>query len=265
MGILSAFTGATILGPIIYAVIIGLVGWLVISIIASAVTKALGKSKIDSSLHGLIIKIVKGLLWIFVIIMILQKLGISTASLVTVIGACGAAIALGLKDSLGNLAGGILLILNKPFKAGDEVKIGDAEGVVDAIDLMATKLHTWDNKIVTVPNGLASTSVIMNYTESGLRRLEEQFGVSGSSSITAVKEALLKACESDPMFVQTPAPVVGATGNGAGSIIFDCLVWCKSTDYYAARYRLREAAAAAFAEAGIDAPSEPVIVTNANN
>lgn len=247
------------------AVIILVVGYVVISIIRSAVGKALAKSKLESTIHPFIIKCVSFFLWVMVLLMVLQRLGVNTASVVTVLGAAGVAIGLALQGALSNVAGGILILLNKPFKNGDEIEVSgaaNATGVVDRIDIMGTKLHTLDNKIVTVPNGAITSSVVLNYTESGLRRVDHTFAVSGASDIEKVKEAIISAIKSEPIFVSEPGPVVGASGNAEGAIVFDAKAWVKTADYYAAGYRLRESVAKAFGEAGISAPSIPVNVKN---
>ncbi len=265
MELLTKITAISWLWSIITAILILVIGYIVINIISGAVKNTLLKSKVDTTLHTFIVKGVKILLWIVVIVMLLQKLGVNTASLVALIGAAGAAIALALKDSLANVAGGILILLNKPFKNGDEIEVaGQATGIVDTIDIMATKLHTWDNKIVTVPNGSVVTSVVLNYTESGFRRLQEQFGITPGTDIDLVKSTIKSAIAKEAIFATEPAPIVGATGNGEGSIIFDVLVWCKAEDYYGARYVLREAVAKALGEAGIGGPVKDLKISNAN-
>ena len=103
------------------------------------------------------------------IVVLLGHLKVPTAPLVTVLGAAGAAIALALKDSLGNIAGGVLILANKPFKKGDVIDVAGTEGMVDSIDLFVTTLKTFDNKVVTVPNGTVTTSVIVNYSRENMR------------------------------------------------------------------------------------------------
>lgn len=256
---------AAFLWNLLAAAIILAVGYVVITFIRSAVGRGLAKSKLDSTMHPFILKCVSISLWVIVLVMVLQRLGVNTASVIAVLGAAGVAIGLALQGALSNVAGGILILLNKPFKNGDEIEVtgaANATGIVDKIDIMGTKLHTHDNKIVTVPNGSITSSVILNYTESGLRRIEHKFAVSGASDIDKVKEAILSAIQADPIFVSEPAPVIGASGNAEGAIIFDTKAWVKTEDYYASGYRLREGVAKAFGEAGISAPSIPVNVKN---
>lgn len=256
---------AAFLWNLLAAVVILVIGYLVITIIRGAVSKGLAKSKLDSTIHPFILRCVSILLWVFVLLMVLQRLGVNTASVITVLGAAGVAVGLALQGALSNVAGGILILLNKPFRNGDEIEVSgaaNATGVVDKIDIMGTKLHTLDNKIVTVPNGSITSSVVLNYTESGLRRIEHNFAVSGASDIETVKSAILSAIQNDPIFVSEPAPVIGASGNAEGAIVFDAKAWVKTQDYYAAGYKLREGVAKAFGEAGINAPSIPVNVKN---
>ncbi|MBQ6662518.1 MAG: mechanosensitive ion channel family protein [Firmicutes bacterium] len=262
MGSLLALgTGASILFMIIKAVLILLIGYIVINLVTGAVKKSLEKNpKIDPMLHGFLVKVLRILLWVVVIVMLLQAFGVNTASLVAIIGAAGIAVAMALKDSLANVAGGILILINKPFKRGDEIEVAGQTGIVDAIDIMTTQLHTWDNKIVRVPNGAIVTSSVVNFTESGLRRVEESFGVAPDSDFEKVKAAIRAACAKDPVFSMNPEPVIGASGNGDGSVIFDCKVWVKTEDYYGAIYRLREGVAAEFAAAGVSGPKKTLRV-----
>ena len=157
-----------------------IIGWIVITVFIKVLRKLLEKSKIDKSLHAFITNGIRVVFLIILAIIILQELGLNTSSLLTVLGAGGAAIALALKDSLGNVAGGFLILINKPFKCGDVIAVNgsvDATGIVDEIDLMYTKMHTGDNKVVTVPNGVMSASVLTNFTESGIRRIDKTYSL----------------------------------------------------------------------------------------
>lgn len=146
------------------------VGWIAIRILLRIEKKALERSKLDEVLHLFILKGTKITLWVVLIVAMLPKVGISPASLVAVLGAGGAAIALALKDSLSNVAGGIIILITKPFSRGDTIEIGEITGVVDNIDLLTTQLHTFDNKLITVPNGTVTNSVLINYSGADKRR-----------------------------------------------------------------------------------------------
>lgn len=239
------------------------VGYILIHIITRIQKKVLARSRIDKSLHTFLINVTRILLWVVLIIMVLQSLGVSTASLVAVLGAGGAAVALALRDSLANVAGGILIILNKPFRQGDEIEIRAASvttGIVDHIDVMATRLHTWDNRVVSVPNGVITTAVLVNYTEAGLRRVDRKFSAAYGNDIAKVKAALARAIAEDPIFVSEPRPLIGLSEHGANALIFDCKAWCHTDDYYSAAYRMMEDVKREFDSQGIEVPFPQVDV-----
>ena len=232
-----------------------IVGWIVITILIKVLRKILEKSKIDKSLHAFITNGIRVVFLIVLAIIILQEMGLNTSSLVTVLGAGGAAIALALKDSLGNVAGGFLILINKPFKCGDLIAVNgsvDATGIVDEIDLLHTKMHTGDNKIVTVPNGLMSSSVLTNYTESGIRRVDKVYKLAKDTDISKAKEVLMAVAKSNPLVLSTPEPIIGVSSIDAYAISIDLKLWCNPDDYYVLAYKIEEAATEALRAADIE-------------
>lgn len=232
-----------------------IVGWIVITILIKVLRKILEKSKIDKSLHAFITNGIRVVFLIVLAIIILQEMGLNTSSLITVLGAGGAAIALALKDSLGNVAGGFLILINKPFKCGDLIAVNgsvDATGIVDEIDLMYTKMHTGDNKIVTVPNGVMSASVLTNYTESGIRRVDKVYKLAKDTDISKAKEVLMAVAKSNPLVLSTPEPIIGVSSIDAYAISIDLKLWCNPDDYYVLAYKIEEAATDALRAADIE-------------
>ena len=232
-----------------------IVGWIVITILIKVLRKILEKSKIDKSLHAFITNGIRVVFLIVLAIIILQEMGLNTSSLVTVLGAGGAAIALALKDSLGNVAGGFLILINKPFKCGDLISVNgsvDATGIVDEIDLLHTKMHTGDNKIITVPNGLMSSSVLTNYTESGIRRVDKVYKLAKDTDISKAKEVLMAVAKSNPLVLSTPEPIIGVSSIDAYAISIDLKLWCNPDDYYVLAYKIEEAATEALRAADIE-------------
>ena len=232
-----------------------IVGWIVITILIKVLRKILEKSKIDKSLHAFITNGIRVVFLIVLSIIILQEMGLNTSSLLTVLGAGGAAIALALKDSLGNVAGGFLILINKPFKCGDLIAVNgsvDATGIVDEIDLMYTKMHTSDNKIVTVPNGVMSASVLTNYTESGIRRVDKVYKLAKDTDISKAKEVLMAVAKSNPLVLSTPEPIIGVSSIDAYAISIDLKLWCNHDDYYVLAYKIEEAATEALRAADIE-------------
>ena len=244
-------------------VIVAVVGMIVIKILLKVEGKALKKTKLDPALHLFVIKATKVTLGVVLVIMVLQILGVSTSSLVAVLGAGGAAIALALKDSLGNVAGGILILINKPFNQGDTIEVqcsSNVTGVVDSIDLMTTKLNTFDNKIVTVPNGSITTAVITNYSTADIRRVDCLFNVGYNSDIERVKKILRDVASGNEKIMHDHDYVIGVSNHGDSSLEMDLKVWCKTEDYYEVKYYLEEKVKIAFDAEGIEIPYQQVDV-----
>lgn len=231
-----------------------LVGVVAIKLVLHFERKILEKSKLDESVHRFILRGTKFALWTVLIIAILSKLGMETTSLVTVIGAGGAAIALALKDSLGNVAGGIIILINKPFIKGDTIELAGVTGIVDSIDLLTTQLHTFDNKVVTVPNGTITTLIMTNYSREELRRVDCQFSISYDADIATAKELLYNVAICNEKILQDRDIVIGVAEQGDSGILIDLKVWCSTSDYFDVKYYLEENVKIAFDEAGINIP-----------
>ena len=239
---------------IVSALLILIIGLIVMKVVLHVVRKTLEKSSIDEVLYHFIIKIAKIALWVVLILLIMECFGFKASSLLTMLAAAGAAIALALKDSLANVAGGIMILINKPFSQDDYVDINGATGKVKKIDLFVTHLHTYDNKVVTIPNGIVNTSILTNYTQEDMRRVDCKFSVSYDSDINKVKDILSGIAESNPMIMKEPEPVIGVSQHGDSGIIMDLLAWCSTDDYYTVKYYLEEEVKLAFDREGIDIP-----------
>ena len=227
-----------------------LAGWVLIRIVVRLEKKALSKSRIDGAMHLFIMRTTEIVAWILIIISILPK----SAPFVAALGAGGAAIALAIKDSLGNVAGGILLIINKPFAQGDTIEVNNTSGIVDSIDLMTTSLHTFDNKVVTIPNGVLNTSVIINHTREDIRRVDCLFSISYDADITKAKKVLLDVVRECPGAYTDPEPVVGVACHSESAILLDLKVWCGTPEYFDVKYYLEEAVKLAFDKENIVIP-----------
>lgn len=230
------------------------IGWIAISILLRIEKKALERSKLDEALHLFILKGTKAILWVLLAIMVVSKLGVSTASFVAVLGAAGAAIALALKDSLGNIAGGIIILINKPFSRGDTIEINEVTGIVDSIDLLTTQLHTFDNKVVSIPNGTITTSILINYSREETRRVDCVFGISYESDVLKAKEILWNVASCNPEILTEPAPLIGVASHGDHAVLLDLKVWCSTESLFDVKYFLEENVKLAFDEAGIGIP-----------
>ena len=212
------------------AVIILIAGLIIIGILQHLTKRWLKKSRLDESVHAFILNVEKIILWIILIVVIISYFGVPTAPFVTVIGACGAAIALALKDSLANVAGGIIILFTHPFDKGDFIDIGKVSGYVEKIDILTTTLKTRDNKVITAPNGQINTSMITNWDRADIRRVDCGISIGYNDDTSAAKEALKELAENCPYALDTPPPLIGVSEHGESSIDFDYGVWCKTED-----------------------------------
>jgi small conductance mechanosensitive channel len=230
------------------------VGLILIKVALGITHRALEKTALDAAIHTFVLSALRIVLYILLVVVLLGVLEVPTTPLVTVLGAGGAAIALALKDSLGNVAGGIIILINKPFIKGDTIELAGVTGIVDSIDLLTTQLHTFDNKVVTVPNGTITTSIMTNYSREELRRVDCQFSISYDADIATAKELLYNVAICNEKILQDRDIVIGVAEQGDSGILIDLKVWCSTSDYFDVKYYLEENVKIAFDEAGINIP-----------
>lgn len=241
-------------GNLLMAVVVFAVGMVLIKLALKITQKALEKTRLDKSVHKFVMTATRYTLYIILAVVILTSLKVPTAPLVTVLGACGAAVALALKDSLGNIASGIIILANKPFIRGDVIEVTGITGIVQSIDLLVTTLKTYDNKVITIPNGTITASVLVNYSREEKRRVDLTFTISYDSDIAKAKDVLLAVTESNSDIFTDPAPVIGVAEHQDSAILLDLKVWCENSRYYDVRYYLEEQVKLAFDEANITIP-----------
>ncbi len=236
------------------ALLVLLIGYIIIRIIIRITKRALIKSNLDLALHTFIENSIKVVLWIVLAVTVLGVLDIPTSTFVAVLGAGGAAVALALKDSLGNIAGGIIILVTKSFKKDDFIDITEVSGVVQHIDLLYTTLKTFDNKVVSVPNGKITNNVLINYSSEETRRVDCKFGIGYEDSIDEARDILRNVAAANPEIFTDPEPFFGVSGHGASSVDIDFRVWTKCENYWNVKYFLEENVKIAFDEAGINIP-----------
>ena len=230
------------------------IGLLLIKIILKITRRALRKSSSDPVIYTFVINVIKVITIIILITTCLSVLGVQMSTLIAVVGAAGAAVALALKDSLANIAGGIMIIITQPFSKDDLIDVGEVSGKVEAIDLFLTTLKTYDNKTITIPNGLINTSVLINHSKESKRRVDCTFDIGYDSDIVQAKEILRNVCEANPDIFRDPPPMIGVADHGANSVVLDLKVWCRTEDYWDIKYFLEEHVKTAFDEHGIEIP-----------
>lgn len=242
-------------GPrLITAILIWIIGSWIIKMMLKGVKKVMNKGDYDESLKKFLTNLVKWVLKIVLIIVVLGTVGIETTSFAAILAAAGLAIGLALQGSLGNFAGGVLLMIFKPIKIGDLIEAQGELGVVKEIEIFTTKLLTPTNKEVIIPNGALSNGNIVNYSTEGKLRVDLTFGVGYDSDIKQTKEVLMKVLTSNPKVLQDPAPSVNVSELADSSVNFAVRPWCTVADYWDVYFETHENAKIALDAAGIEIP-----------
>ena len=242
------------------AVII-LIGMALIAILLAVLRRVLKRiDTLDDLLASFTINTVRTVCIIVMIAMCLDTLGVNIGTIVAVLGAAGAAIALALKDSLANVAGGLMVIITQPFKKGDLINIGEYRGRVMEIDLFLTTLRTLNYQTITIPNGLVNTSILVNETREEIRRVDLTFGISYDSDVVRAKEIMRQVCKEAELVLDEREPVIGVNRNDDSAVVLDLMAWCRTEDYFNTQYYLLEKVREAFDEAGITIPYPHMVV-----
>jgi small conductance mechanosensitive channel len=217
---------------LVLALLIYWVGKRIAKLVSNMTGKGLTKTGNEVILVNFIKNIIYYVILAAVIVMALGQLGVQTTSLIAVMGAAGLAIGLALKDSLSNLASGVMLVLTRPFKRGDFVDVAGTSGKVTEIKLFSTVLQTPDNKKLIIPNGQITSDVITNYTTEAMRRIDLVIGVSYDDDIRQAKKILTETITAHELVLQEPKPVVMLKDLGASSVDFVVRPWVKTEDYW---------------------------------
>ncbi|PKM33633.1 MAG: mechanosensitive ion channel protein MscS [Gammaproteobacteria bacterium HGW-Gammaproteobacteria-12] len=240
-------------GKLTLAVITLLVGWWLISRLTSSIARLLEARKVDRALSSFISSLVSIVLRVLLLISVASMIGVETTSFIAMIGAAGLAIGLALQGSLANFAGGVLIMLFRPFRAGDWIEAQGVSGSVDSIQIFHTTLKTADNKVVIVPNGALSNGHITNYSREPRRRADINIGIDYSSDIKRAREVLLEIAQ-DPRVHVDPAPVVFVTGLGDSAVNLSLRVWVATGDFWPVTFSFTELAKERLTDAGIGIP-----------
>ena len=242
-------------GPkVIGAIIIWIVGSWIIKKMMLGMKKIMEKGDYDESLQKFLLNLGSWILKILLIITLLGTLGVPTTSFAAIIGAAGLAIGLALQGSLANFAGGVLIMIFRPFKIGDLIEAQGKVGVVKEIEIFTTRLIGRSNKEVILPNGALSNGNIVNYSTEGTRRVDLTFGVGYDSDIKKTKEVLMNVISAHPKVINDPAPTVNVLELADSSINFTVRPWCKTEDYWTVYFDVTEQTKEALDTAGIEIP-----------
>lgn len=228
-------------------------GWWLINVITSRVGRLLQRRQVEPTLHGFIGSLASIVFKVLLLVSVASMVGIETTSFVAAIGAAGLAIGLALQGSLSNLAGGVLILLFRPFRVGEFIEAQGVSGTVDSIQIFHTILRTLDNKTVIMPNGSLSNGNIINYSRQPQRRVEMAVGIDYSADIKTARQVLLGIAE-DPRVLREPAPVVVVTGLGDNSVNLALRVWVATADWGAVNAEFLEQAKEKLEAVGIGIP-----------
>ena len=249
----------SIVGKVLMALVVWFVGKFAIKKILGLMDKIKGLDKIEPNTRTFINSAVKWLLYVILIVSIVSILGVPMASVITVLGTAGAAVALSLQGSLANLAGGIMMVIFKPFKVGDFVEAAGVSGVVKEITLFYTVLNTPDNCRIHVPNGSLMNANIIDYSAEETRRVDLTFACAKSESPAAIQKLILEAMRANEKVLADPAPFARLSGGTNEAMQFTARAWCKSADYWDVYFDLTQAVTEKLGENGVQAPAVRVI------
>lgn len=238
-------------GPrILFALIFLVIGLWLIRISGNLLKKFLKKRDFDSALESFLLSFAKIALRVLLVISVISMMGFETTSFVAVLGAAGLAIGLSLQGSLSNFAGGVLILVFKPFKVGDTIEAQNVNGVVREVGIIYTSVTTSQNQKVTIPNGILSNGTIINYSTEPNRRLDMAFSISYADDLRKAKEIIQKIIDEQPEILPSPAPVIGVTNLGPTGVELSVQVWLARENHQNTGFQLREKIKLAFEAAG---------------
>lgn len=248
----SAIIGAVL--QVIYAAFILVVGLAVIKRLVGLLRKVLKKRGVEETLLPTLTGVVRIMLIIVLLIAVIDQFGADTTGLVAVLGSLGLAIGLALQGSLANFAGGILILVLKPFKNGDVINVNGETGAVESISIVTTTMKTPDNRVIYMANGAVAGATIINFTEEEDRRLDMVFGIGYDDNFDKAKEILLQIAADDDRIFSDPEPFARVTNLGDSSVDVTTRFWLKGSDYWAVKFDLIEKVKKTFDAEGISFP-----------
>jgi small conductance mechanosensitive channel len=239
---------------LLLAIVVYFVGNFIINKVTSLVALAFTKKKVEATLHQFLISILRTLLKAIQIIVFASMIGIQTASFIAILGAAGLAIGLALQGSLANFAGGVLILLFRPFKNGDAIDAQGHVGTVEEIQIFNTILKTFDNKRIIIPNALLSNGCVTNINVNGTRRVDLIFGIGYGDDIMKAKALLRSIIESDERILKDETNDIWVGEHGDSSVNLFVRPWVKAADYWGVYFGLMEKVKLEFDKENISIP-----------
>ncbi len=239
---------------VLTALAILIIGWIIIGFIVKASKKLMQKKGLDETLQNFLASLVGWSLKILLFVTVISQLGVATTSFAAILGATGLAIGLALQGALANFAGGVLIMIFKPFKIGDLIEAQGVLGVVKEIEIFTTKITSPENKLIIIPNGILSNGNITNYSEEGKLRVDLTIGVSYDADIKQTKDILMQVLTSNSKVLKDPAPTVNVSELADSSVNFAVRPWATPENYWDVYFETTENVKLALDKAGIEIP-----------
>jgi small conductance mechanosensitive channel len=245
---------------ILVSILVLIIGRWVIKLIKNRLANGLLKKRADPTLHSFFSNLISVILNFVLIILIISILGVNTSSLVALLASAGLAIGMALSGTLQNFAGGVVIILFRPFKVGDFISAQGQEGIVKEIQIFNTIVLTMDNKVIHIPNGILSTGVMTIYTKEETRRVDWDVSISYGDDYDKAKATLLRLCQADPRILKKPEPFVEIFKLNNSSVDLKVRVWVKSADYWPVFFSMNEKVYKELPKEGLNFPFPQVDV-----
>ena len=248
-------------GFLMFAVIM-IVGVIVVRLLLIPVKKVLVKSKLEHTAKTFLYSLLRFVLYGVIVITAMGTAGVNITSLITALGAAALTAGLAFQDTLKNFVSGMIILFNKPIAAGDLIQVEGLEGYVDSIRIFYTQIHTFDNKIVQIPNFKLTSNNVINCSAAGTRRVDLKFSVSYDDNLTKVKSVVYDVISQIPEILQDPQPQVYVSEHLDSGVEILALVWGKSEDFFTVKFKMEENVKNAFDENGITIPYPHVSIVN---
>jgi small conductance mechanosensitive channel len=253
-------------GPkLVGAILVWIVGSIIVKFLAKTFSRILDKRNIDASLKPFLTGIVSSLLKVMLVISVLGMVGIEMTSFVAILGAAGLAVGMALSGTLQNFAGGVMILIFKPFKNGDVIEAQGHVGSVSEIQIFNTILKTPDNKTIIIPNGGLSNGSMVNYSTEAQRRVDWTFGIGYGDDAAKARTVLQTLIDADSRILKTPEPFIALSALADSSVNFTVRAWVKSEDYWGVFFDMNENVYNSFAKEGLSIPFPQMDVHVHNN
>lgn len=240
---------------LLLAIIVFLIGKMLIGKVMTILERNPIMDTLDGAVRTFTVSAAKGALYVVLAVTIINIMGVPMASVITVIASAGVAVGLALQGALSNLAGGIMLVIFKPFRVGDYVDAAGVSGTVKEVTLFYTVLITVDNCRITIPNGTLMNANVVDYSTEETRRVDINFGCAKTEKPSNIQNIAMGVLTAHPKTLDDPAPIVYVTGGTNEAMQFSARAWCKNEDYWDVYFELTQSVTEALGEAGVNAPA----------